>query len=442
MGVLVGRCAMNSNKLAVRFLIVGAIALGLLVPLGLLMGLVSEREGHYHTARQAVTAGWGASQRVNGPLLVVPQRIPSGGWTVEGSPPEPYVLPAAVLDAQVTLRPQIRERGIFRIPVYVAELVLTGRFEPTELAAVEALDWSRARVLVGISDLHGIREAALRVGASNAALAALPTTQWLGTGLQADYVASSGDSSFSLTLSLRGSHTLAVTLPAARSALTMTSSWPHPGFRGRFLPESIDSTEQGFSARWASHELAQGLPKRWLAGATPEVLAHAVGAVELYEPVAVYRSVERAVKYGALFLAVTFLTLVCFELTTTARFHFVQYGATGMAMLVFFLVLLALAEHIDFAVAYAAATLVIIGLTGWYVGRITGSRRLVATFALALGCVYGVLYMLLRMEAYSLLAGTFVVIAGLAALMRVTGRLAPATSLGSEEKPQDHAQDG
>jgi len=228
------------------------------------------------------------------------------------------------------------------------------------------------------------------------------------------------EATFALSLSLRGSTSLSVVLPAARSQLDLTSSWPHPSFRGRYLPDTLSTSAAGFNATWANHELSQGFPKTWPVATTPQILENKAVVVDLYEPVSTYRSVERGVKYGVLFVAITFVTLLCFELATGLRFHFVQYGAAGFAMLIFFLALLSLAEHVEFAAAYGIASVVMVSLTGWYVSRITGTRRLAVVFSSVLLSVYGVMFLLLRMEAYALLAGTLVVVAGLAALMWTT----------------------
>ena len=410
---------MDVNKISLRFAIVGAIAVALLLPLAMIQELVDERAFYFQTATQSVTDGWGNAQKIVGPVLIVKQRR-ADGWAVQGETPPRLVIPAQDVTAQIEVRHEIRQRGIFEAPVYVANVSLSGHFAPHALE--DDLDWASARLVFGISDSHGIRDVTLVVANEPQQPQPLAATAWFGGGLQADVDLSgtTADVPFNLTVSLRGSTSLSTILPAARSQLTMTSSWPHPSFRGRFLPDTLRTSTDGFSASWASHELAHGFPKRWADETTADVL-HGKGViVDLYEPVSTYRSVERAVKYGPLFLAITFLTLLCFELASGMRFHFVQYGATGLAMLLFYLALLSLAEHVSFAGSYATATLLLISLTGWYVSRITRTRRLAAIFVGVLICVYGVLFMLLRMEAYALMAGTAVLLAGVAALMWTT----------------------
>ena len=425
---------MEINKTTLRFAIVGSIAVALLLPLAIIQNLVDERECYYHTAAQSITDGWGNAQTLTGPLLIVPQRS-AGVWEMEGKPAPRMAILAQRVNAEIHVQHEVRRRGIFEVPVYVTNVTIEGAFPTHNLANSQdfegSLDWSKAKIVFAISDTHGIRNVTLTAANGQRELQPLASNAWLTGGLQADVdlkaIQGQGDdATFGLSLSLRGSTSLSAVLPAARSELSMTSSWPHPSFRGRYLPDTLSTSDTGFKATWANHEFSQAFPKTWAVTATPQVLENKAVAVDLYEPVSAYRSVERGVKYGALFVAITFVTLLCFELAANLRFHFAQYAAAGFAMLIFFLALLSLAEHLAFAAAYGIASVVMVALTGWYVSRITRTRRLAAVFSAVLLSVYSVMFLLLRMEAYALLAGTLVVLAGLAALMWTTQGLTQA----------------
>ena len=147
----------------------------------------------------------------------------------------------------------------------------------------------------------------------------------------------------------------------------------------------------------------------------------------VFEPVDLYSSVERSIKYGVLFVVLTLVSVLCLELATGMRFHFVQYGVTSVALVLFFLTLLALAEHIGFTLGYVAAAVVLTGMISWYAYGSTGNRRLaIASFG-SLSALYVVLYVLLRLESFALLVGTLVLLAATAMLMRVTRHLTPNT---------------
>ena len=136
-----------------------------------------------------------------------------------------------------------------------------------------------------------------------------------------------------------------------------------------------------------------------------------------------YRVVDRAIKYGVLFIALTFATFLCFELTVRRRFHPVQYGVVGMALVLFYMTLLSLTEHLPFELAYLASTVILTGMISLYVKGITRSRNLAGLTALLLGGLYAVLYVLLTRELFALLLGTAVLLICLSALMLSTRTL-------------------
>jgi inner membrane protein len=164
-----------------------------------------------------------------------------------------------------------------------------------------------------------------------------------------------------------------------------------------------------------------------------------LASVRLFQPVTVYRVVDRAIKYGVLFIALTFLTFVCLELTVRLRVHPVQYGVVGIALVLFYMTLLSLSEHLSFDLAYLASTILLTGMISWYVKGIARSSGLGMVTALVLGILYGVLYVLLMLEVFALLTGTAVLLAGLYALMLSTRRLKFAALAQPRPEPADAA---
>ncbi len=429
---------MDTHNISVRFVVVGVIALALLVPLLMIGSITYEREAYYEEAFDNIASGWGYAQEVTGPLLIVEQQAHAkqqDGWSVEKKPGPPVVLIPGEIKTRVEIGHEVRQRGIFEVPVYQANLLSKGEFDISKIKHPDKLDWGTARLVIGISNASGVRSAHLTLGDTAYELEAGTGVDWLGDGVNVmvPQDAAPEHLSFDLTLDVRGTRSFAATNPGLQAALEMSSTWPHPSFRGRFLPDTSTVTAEGFSAEWISHRLSRGFPASW--EADEHVLFDKGVAVELYEPVTPYRSVERGIKYGVLFLAATYLTLLSFELTTRARFHFVQYGVTGLALVLFYLVLLALSEHVAFAIAYTLATLIMAGLTTWYAYQITRSRSLTAIFLSVTLSVYGLLYMLLKMEAYALITGTAAIVLGLGVLMRATSRLNRIENEGSMQDP-------
>ena len=398
------------------------MCLALIVPLLLINSLVYERQGYFNQAQLAVADGWGGAQRIGGPLLVVQEKDhPRGQWHTTDEKSELVVLPRE-LHTQVHLRHEVRHRGIFELPVYIADVKISGVFDRTHASGGE-YDWSQAQVVLPFGDLQGLRELAVEIDDQVIEMRPVAPLASFNKALSTQPLSVAGEHlAVDIGFSLRGSRIFEALMPAVESSVTISGSWPHPGFKGRSLPDERTVEASGFTATWRSHELSQGLPRSWARDQTAQVLDTAGVMVELIEPVGVYRSVSRGAKYGLLFVAATFLTLLCFELTSDVRLHLLQYATTGFAVLMFFMLLLSLAEHVAFALAFVVSSAGVVALASWYVSQVTLSRRLGGVFASMLVSIYGVLYLLLRLEAYALLAGTFVVMIGVAALMWVTRR--------------------
>ncbi len=208
------------------------------------------------------------------------------------------------------------------------------------------------------------------------------------------------------------------------TTVSLSSDWPHPSFQGAFLPVERNITDQGFQARWQVLELNRSYGQLWQEGEVSEgALAQSAFGVSLFQPVDIYQRGERAVKYAVLFIALTFLTFFAWEQVTRNRLHPLQYLLVGLALSMFYLLLIALSEHIAFAMAYVVAAAALVLLIGLYLaGALHSSRRGVIAGG-AMTMVYGLLYMLVLSEDYSLLLGSIILFVALAAVMLATRRI-------------------
>jgi inner membrane protein len=204
----------------------------------------------------------------------------------------------------------------------------------------------------------------------------------------------------------------------------MHSNWPHPSFYGSFLPAERTITADGFDARWQVLELnrsyAQAFSEEEISEAALDESAFGVG---LYQTVDVYQRSERAVKYAILFIALTFLTFFAWEQVTRNPLHPLQYLMIGLALSIFYLLLIALSEHISFGVAYLAAAIALVALIGVYVAGALRSSMRGGIASAAMSAVYALLYALVLSEDYALLLGAIVLFVALAAVMLVTRRI-------------------
>ncbi|HEY5900507.1 MAG TPA: cell envelope integrity protein CreD, partial [Burkholderiales bacterium] len=227
---------------------------------------------------------------------------------------------------------------------------------------------------------------------------------------------------FSFTLELGGSEALALAPLGADTTVSMRADWPHPSFQGRFLPAKHEVGASGFSATWKVSRFATQGAEASNCAFPCNRLSQQI-AVSFIEPAGLYQRLERASKYGFLFLGLTFAAFLLIELLRRLAIHPVQYALVALALAMFFLLLTALSEHIAFAAAYAIAAGACVGLITLYLIKVLRSLRLGACFGAALAGLYGMLYALLQAEDYSLLGGSLLLFALLAAVMIATRRV-------------------
>ena len=441
------------DSLAVKLLTIGFLILLLLIPLMMVRSLVAEREGRRTAAADEVAASWGGEQVLGGPVLTVPYRvrwIDNEGKTVEAT--QVGVFLPERLRVEGELRPERRRRGIFETVVYRADVRIAGAFRRPDLAGwdVAARDvlWEKAAVSLGVPDPRGIRQGlVLRWGERELPFEPGPgDAQIWRSGVRAA-VPELGESAagaaipFSLAFGLNGSRRLSVLPFGKETVVRLRSSWPHPSFAGAFLPETRTVSDRGFDALWRVSWFGRGYPQQWRAsdgvsvGPDNTIDASAFG-VELFIPADGYQKTERSLKYGVLFIALTFLAFFLCETFNPFAVHAVQYLLVGFALCIFYLLLLSLSEVLPFGAAYAAAaaaTVLLIGaygaaaLRGWRRGALVGG---------VLAVLYGYLWCLLRAEDRSLLLGSVGLFLILALVMYLTRRIdwhAPRRGRGAVE---------
>jgi inner membrane protein len=204
----------------------------------------------------------------------------------------------------------------------------------------------------------------------------------------------------------------------------LKSGWPHPSFQGAFLPASRSISADGFEARWQVLELNRSYRQAWLEGEVNEAtLAESAFGVGLFQAVDIYQRGERAIKYALLFIALTFLTFLAWEHIARVRLHPLQYLLVGLALSMFYLLLIALSEHVAFALAYLIAAVALVMLIGVYVAGALKGRARGAAASAVMTVVYGLLYVLVLSEDYALLLGAIILFSALAAVMLATRKL-------------------
>ena len=232
---------------------------------------------------------------------------------------------------------------------------------------------------------------------------------------------------FAFQLNLQGTRSISYVPVGESSTLSLTSNWPHPSFIGNFLPLQRSVDAKGFKAQWESSWFANNLNDRFQQAAFSDgksgLSALPAFSTGLVQPVDQYQQNERSVKYAVLFIGLTFLSFFLLETLRSLRVHPIQYVLVGMALVMFFLVLLALSEHLGFGPAYLLAAAACVGQIGFYVSHILGGWKRGLGFAGLLSLLYAVLYGLLQSEDNALLLGSLLLFAALTAIMTLTRRL-------------------
>jgi inner membrane protein len=428
------------------------IAMGLTIPLFSVWLMVYDRERQSVEAQASIAEGWGGPQTIAGPLLVIPYRATVTESVTEGGKPltrtrqvwQELSLSPETVDLATEVRPERRKRSIYEVVVYDAAVRGKARFAmPGDLArlGVSPTDLApeRAELRFRISDPRGL-SARPQVLAGGKALRLQPgsgSTPTRDGGFFAWFDAAGlagAPLEVVFAYEVRGNGSLALAPQAGDTIWRMRSPWPHPSFQGGFLPERRTVGAKGFEAIWRIGNLALGqalvatgpVPAGAQAGsaeASPGEVGSREAGVSLIEPVDLYSQVDRAAKYGFLFIGFTFLAFLLFDLIAGVRVSGVEYLLVGAALILFFLLLLAFAEAIGFTPAYILAGAAIVGLETAYSAAVLGSWRRAAFIFGLLSALYAALYVLLSLEAYSLLIGSLMLFAALAALMYLTRHL-------------------
>jgi inner membrane protein len=442
-----------------KLLLAIVVALALTIPLFSVWLLVYDRQNQQQEATNSITAGWGGPQAMAGPVLVIPYRANATETVVQNGQSvtrtnqvmKELTLAPEVAELSTDLHPDVRKRSIYEAVVYDAGVRGKARFAlPPDLARTGVgpaqMDLSRAELRFGLSDPRGLGSNP-RVALGGRALRLLPGGgSGGGRGFFA-WVDASGLTAQPLVVDFayefRGNASLSLIPQAGDTRWTVKSSWASPSFGGDFLPGKRSVRPDGFDATYRVGNLALGrslvstgdadtsnvverLQPQSVAPVSPMPAggdAVQAASISLIQPVDVYSQVNRATKYGFLFIGFTFLALLMFDVIGGVRVSAVEYLLMGAALVLFFVLLLAFAEVIGFTPAYVLASAAIAGLNTAYSAAVLGSWRRAGFIGALLVGLYAVLYILLSLEAFSLLIGSLLLFVALAGVMYATRRV-------------------
>ncbi len=432
------------SPLATKLGTIALLTVLLLIPLYMIKGIILERQALRENVVRDIARSSSSNQHLTGPVFVIPYKKKVRAWKVRADSSRYrdefevagnlYFLPETfALDGK--MQTEVRARGIYEARLYHANNQITGRFDiPRQYGVTDDLadyQFEKPFLAVGISDIRGIGNALkITVNGDTHKFKAGSQVDKLGNGVHVSLPSidplQHATFEFAFNLMLHDTSQFDITPIGRESQIKLSADWPHPSFVGEFLPAEHKITNEGFDARWQTSLFSTNMDEvmqACLTGAKCEQFNARHFGVSLVNPVDQYLKSERAIKYALLFLVLTFAGFFIFEVLKRLAVHPVQYGLVGMALAVFYLMLLSLSEHIGFGVAYALSSAGCVLLIGFYVSHVLKSMSRGLSFSAGLAALYALLYGLLSAEDYALLMGSLLVFGVLGVVMIATRKL-------------------
>ena len=455
----------SRHSTAFKVFVVAVLTLFLLIPLSMISSLIYERLDTKRDAELEVTSKWSGEQIITGPIIVIPYfqeiKLKDKHELLRKSL---LILPSE-MDVLADAKVEKRKRGIYDVSLYRSNIEISGllSFENLSKTGIEPeqLYLNEARVIMGISDLKGIRESVImRLGNKeynfepgipvenlytdinptydkyNYQRVAQSTSPNFSTGLLSAGLNVKLDSilvnklseksiPFSISLQLNGSQGLFIVPIGKTTKAIVTSDWSTPSFGGDFLPKSHDVTDSGFNAKWKVIDLNRSFGQTVDANNATAInqMASSAFGVKFIQSVDQYQQNKRSIKYAILIILLTFVVVFFIEVLKKKKVNPFQYLLVGLALVLFYSLLLSLSEIWGFNLAYIVAAIMTTGLIVLHLSSILKNRKLGMFIGALLTFLYVFVFILIQMESYALLVGSVGLFCILAVIMYFSKKL-------------------
>jgi inner membrane protein len=423
-----------NKMLAQKALAIAALACVILIALYMVSGVIDDREKYRNEAVHSIEASYAGPQTLIGPVLVRPytQTVATteiGGKGVKKTIVHKQELTATTfpreLEVSGAIIPNERRHGLYKVQVYEFQGELKGRLDVVDPPVEGTVVWAEPYLELSVADVRGIvgTPKVMVNGVLETMLQGAPNTTGWRPNLRVPLHGMSvlkGHLDFALELDLAGTETLGIAPVGDSNHLDIRSSWRSPLFGGQFLPRTRDVGNAGFRAVWDVSSLASGTQVQLEANPFKAIDVMNVSLTTLVDP---YSLSNRAVKYGILFVLLTFGGFLMFELMKELPIHPVQYLLVGFGLAIFFLLLVSFSEHMPFGFAYTVASAACIGLLTFYLSYVLRSFARGLSFGAMLTVLYTAIYGLLISEDNALVLGSLMLFCLLAAVMFVTRKV-------------------
>lgn len=423
------------NSITARMLVVGFLLVVLLIPLQFVQTLINERAMRQAEVVQEINQKWGNEVLLSGPILKIPyntykeervfiEKTKTYQTTIETVVKTAYLLPDKLLIyAEANSKKKPLKRGMYESVVYTAAMTISGNFPPIDFSErnikTDDILWDKISVLIKTSNLKGIKNTmAVTIGTDVLEMAPIFSQEYLNTlesgALSETDLKSERSIPFNFEMKVNGSERLQYIPIGKETKVTMTSNWPSPSFNGEYLPMdgSREISENGFKAQWEVYQINRQFEQVFF-GNLPDLSRFAFGAT-LIIPVDEYSKSQRTAKYGFMVIGLTLLVFLLIQLVSKLYIHPFQYVMIGLALVMFYTLLISISEHSSFLKAYLIAAASVLGLITIYSRAILKGFKFPLLICTSLASLYGFIYVIIQLENYALLVGSiglFVILA-------------------------------
>lgn len=423
-----------------RLAMVGILTLFLLIPLELVKSLVSERKYRQSEVISEINSKWGQEVFFYGPILKIPYTTyetytlsdQKNGSEIRKTPKTKfaYFFPEELKNhSEITT--ETKKRNNYESVVFTAQMDFTGKYTKPDFSAKNIyysdIQWDKATILIRTTNLGSIKNAvSINLSGkdyvfepiydenSHTSVSSLETSF-----IDLDSFFEKGDFSFSIKYD--GSAKVSIVPIGKNTQSTLKSNWAAPSFTGNFLPYEKEITEEGFSAHWKILHINRPFSQQSF-GTLPNISEYAF-KVDFVIPVDQYQQNERATKYGFLVIGLTFLIFFLIQSISKVKIHIFQYSMIGLALIMFYTLLISITEHSSFSSAYLIASAMVVLLISLYSISILKNRKFPMFICVSLSTLYGFIFVIIQLENYALLVGSIGLFAILAIVMYTSRKI-------------------
>ena len=408
-----------------KMIMVGILTLILIIPLALVQELIVERSQRQKEVITETTAKWGNSVYFYGPILKVPYKDPMSGANNYA-----YFFPETLNNKTEVTMVKPLERSIYKSNVFTTKMQFDGNYSNPNFASKgipsENIYWNRAKILIRTTNLKSLKdEVKMKIGNQNLAFESVASSsndsiESLETNYF-DYQSFQNESKFNFTISFNGSKQVKMVPIGKTTDAKMTSNWNSPNFNGNFSPISREISDNGFEANWKILHFNRPFAQSYFE-VLPELGKYAF-TVDFITPVDEYQQSERASKYGFLVIGLTFLIFFLIQSISKINIHIFQYSMIGIALIMFYTLLISITEHSSFSFAYLVAGASVIVMISLYSISILEDKKFPMFIGASLSVLYTFIYVIIQLEDYALLVGSIGLFMILAAVMYISRKI-------------------